>query len=1248
MTASAALFPQTLRDYIINIFHKYIFFYGTRGATDTQQIPRYGPALKSPIPIDFHVISDDHIFCFIVFSGTAEESSIYVAGNGEDRPGCGKTPETPCQSLQGALFRADPGDTILLDSYREGTFYRHCLNTPLRFPVSVNIVGFRGRPRIGCPEHGGQPTLVNMTSEEDDLINVSFTDVIIVRCNILLLSNGLTFYNSLVLDSTIMTIPTPRSRAVNLNITSSFWIGTMDRNCNQSTNKCHPSSSIQIATGYLKIDYHNTTFLQTTQKFNGGYAGDMHISNCLVSNDMSRTPAHGTIYLTVDGREDSTVIVEDSRFEHQFHFDPVNSVMNLYDAPVMIRSMTHRDSNASVDIRRNDFFDNERGLTFIADFRRIQISDCTFRNNIAMHAGAGILLLTEPHTKSYIYNSSFSSNAAGAFRPENIVDYLQSFQVQDDEVRIHSTCCKGVISFVGKGGGIRVQRGQAFVTGCRFVNNTARLLGGAIFVDRESKVTIEDTYFENSADHRHSMQGDLLYSDGRVQVKSARMLSLTSQNHVAMLRHSGDHWSIEVTEVSVQCPIGYRLRVTNTSAYGVSDIGLKRSYKMDQLSYFCESCPRNKYSLDFGYLNYSLVYSSFAYYTLLINGQQPTAAYNGTYVYHDIECLECPYGARCQEGITAVPNFWGYVRGNTIAFQHCPKGYCCSSTHCPKYNMCAHNRAGRICGECIEGYSEALFSAECVPDENCDATWLWPFTVASGLLYTLFLLFQKDVRDLMFTTSVSLKDIPLARRRTTARYEMNNIIHNEDQARSPLRELAELDNLHNDSEMEADGPIENNNQNKTGETEDEDKKAQPPTDMGASFLIILFYYFQDAQLLHIKTVFASSDSKSKNMIKTILSGLFKFRIELFQFMEKICFISGMQPSTKLLAKSLVVPYVIFQFGCMYLICRWCNSLRGSLKRRHNTMSQLPERTDQPAKKTFLTRLSQGFVLALLFTYQKLASTSFTLLNCVKVGDSSVLFIEGTVTCYQVWQWGIMAYSGACIVPFCLALLLGPGLLKEDLISLPQFFCACICPLPFLFYWLFIRLRLKGQKPAGAENHQLSSEAAAVTAILQGPFKDSGTRYFGPTCGQGVLIGRRLVLVMLNTFVNDPLIRMLCMMLVCFIILLHHVHVLPYKDTKGNLAGSASAAALLMVGGINLVRAGFEAAEYVPQGPNEMLMQVFEEVENVLMLWFPLGVMSLIFIALSVKIFLLVLKCLLAQPQSPPHVTENTHTESTTL
>ena len=352
-----------------------------------------------------------------------------------------------------------------------------------------------------------------------------------------------------------------------------------------------------------------------------------------------------------------------------------------------------------------------------------------------------------------------------------------------------------------------------------------------------------------------------------------------------------------------------------------------------------------------------------------------------------------------------------------------------------------------------------------------------------------------------------------------------------------------------------------------------------------------------------------------------------------------CFLQDISPSTKLLVKVILVPYVLLQFGLLYLFYQWILKIRNSRK----APSQHEEDKEEN-KPSFLSKISTGFVLALLFTYQKLATTSFTLLNCVPVSGENVLFIEGTITCYDYWQYGVIAYAGSCIVPFCLVLLIGPGLLKDGIISLLQFFCACILPLPFLTYWIGLRLYRRGKRPV--DPPPMSDEAQAVCGILQGPFRDSENKIFGPLCGAGVLIGRRLVLILLFTFVNDTLIRMLCMMLVCFVILLHHVHVLPYKDTRGNLAGSASAAALLIVGGINLVRAGFEAAEYIPQGPNEFLMTVFEEMENALMLWFPAAVMGVIILTLTVKVTLLVLKQVFGGSTQP--IQESPSTELTAL
>ena len=61
----------------------------------------------------------------------------------------------------------------------------------------------------------------------------------------------------------------------------------------------------------------------------------------------------------------------------------------------------------------------------------------------------------------------------------------------------------------------------------------------------------------------------------QVKVKDVELIVKSAENALSILRHSGDHWSLEITNVWMKCPTGYNLRVTNSSAYGVTNIGLR-------------------------------------------------------------------------------------------------------------------------------------------------------------------------------------------------------------------------------------------------------------------------------------------------------------------------------------------------------------------------------------------------------------------------------------------------------------------------------------------------------------------------------------------------------------------------------------------------------------------------------------------------------------------------------------------------
>ena len=1091
----------------------------------------------------------------------------------------------------------------------------------------LHIIGLTGTPRIGCPKQSSNMNssidYVKTTAHPSNcmliLYNLRLENAMVSTSNCSVELANVTFVNSSL-------VATGTCHYTDVSITRSLWLG---RSLCDVNRHCFNTFMNNLVCNRTVLTITNSSLYQTTFLVQSTNVTKVHIEDVIFSNNDSFAQHMGGLHLTF-GDLDADVFIRNSIFSNQLHPSRVKSVTNLFEAAIWLKSMgKRRTASARVVITNCTFSKNERGITIIGKYQLAQINNSTFNDNIAMHAGAALLVLVNESTTLVIDDCVFANNAAGKYRDNYDIEEEDAvFQVIGSEVRLTDECCKGVITLVGKGGAVRVQRGKVDILNSRFVNNTARLLGGSVFVDMDGVLLVRNSYFENSVHHLHSLQGDVLYSDGNVNVNNVELIINKALNSLSILRHSGDHWSLNITNVWMECPTGYNLRITNSSAYGVSDIGLRRSHLLDQLSYFCESCPRNKYSMDFGYLNYTLLFTEFAYYTLLINGQEPVPQYTGNYIHHEIQCSDCPYGGHCVQDITAVANFWGYNQNSTVYFQHCPTGYCCSSPKCPSINSCATHRTGRLCGRCRDGYSEALFSAACVKNDKCGPTWLYVFSITLGFVYTLFLLFQTDLRGFLFGKPLRCGLISTGIDYVYETFNFNNNV--QINGRRPQENDESMFIQNNINNSTSSNCKENNhatsNSNSTS-TEPILDDTIEPTDPGSGYLIILFYYFQDALLLHVKTVYVHAESKSERIVKLFLSGVLKFDLDVFELVDEVCVVPDMTAAPKIATKALIVPYVLTSFLFMYIVHKWCRFLRG---KRTSDTRRIISYTNQ-YHKTYSTRLASGFILALLFTFQKLGTTIFMLLNCVSVEGENVLFYDGTVVCYELWQYGAMAYSILCVSPLFVVLMFGPRLMHKGIISLSQFFIACLFPCPFIIYWAckgYMHQQLpKVKRP-------LPGNVSAVLQILQGPFKENKMGM----CWSGVLIGRRLVLVLLYTFVNDSLVRLLAMLLTCFIILLHHVHAQPYKNTKGNIAGTVSAAGLVTLGSINLVRAGFEAAEYTPTGPNAFLMNVFDEIENTLLLWFPLGVMCLVSILFLIRTKLFVINSL--NRDREPHSNHN--------
>ena len=223
--------------------------------------------------------------------------------------------------------------------------------------------------------------------------------------------------------------------------------------------------------------------------------------------------------------------------------------------------------------------------------------------------------------------------------------------------------------------------------------------------------------------------------------------------------------------------------------------------------------------------------------------------------------------------------------------------------------------------------------------------------LCSGILCFVFLLFQRDVRELMFSRFGSLTiagdDATIDSKSpstTTTPHPPEGCPT--DAAMSPQHNLQPLsvdpdarskadppsgddelkykeDDRHEDSDVEELEPLR---QQEVLQTSLSTSSPSPPPDKGVSFLIIIFFYFQDAQLLHIKTVFASSEQHAKVIFREFLAGLFRFQIEIFQFMGRFCFLADLTPVKKMIINVTFVPYILLQFGLVYVLHRWSMSL----------------------------------------------------------------------------------------------------------------------------------------------------------------------------------------------------------------------------------------------------------------------------------------------------------------------------------
>ncbi len=535
------------------------------------------------------------------------------------------------------------------------------------------------------------------------------------------------------------------------------------------------------------------------------------------------------------------------------------------------------------------------------------------------------------------------------------------------------------------------------------------------------------------------------------------------------------------------------------------------------------------------------------------------------------KCNVCPHGANCSLGVTTFPNFWGHQSSSGhVSVEKCPQGFCCSKAPCLDLSSCAGNRQGTLCGTCSAGYSEALLSEECLPEDLCDHSWLFG-------LYSLFLFHFSVI--VVFGSSIKELSKSLWQELSTGKWRNPRSVRLTLQSPSD-KDLDFVPPKHKETKLKGIFQIgaasDSSVDNKSG--------------MGIKYLQIVLFYMQDASLLQVelhKSESVTSDfTWSDYMFKAV-----HFTYEIVNFGKSVCVSKNTTSIHKIFWKSMSGPLILMLYLFSYVAFHLITKL---LKFKN------------PCVKTFLyTNLSSATTFVLLIFFQKIATSSLSLLYCLQVGDDFVLFSDGTVKCYQIWQYGVFIFVVGWVVPFVIILAVGPALLAENKINVSEFFFSCFLPIPLLLFWIYKR----SQNQWKTRWRKVDIWHTELVNSLQNTYKEISVAGLGSISWNGIIKFRRLVLAFVSVFVNNLVFRLATMVIFTALFLGLHLTVNPYQDKVANVLFVLSMYAVLFLGFIGVVKASF--AEGLVQLENvDNILYVCKQATNIILLWIPVCVLVL--------------------------------------
>ncbi len=371
----------------------------------------------------------------------------------------------------------------------------------------------------------------------------------------------------------------------------------------------------------------------------------------------------------------------------------------------------------------------KRSSGMIDSWLEAYICHSVFTNNTRLGSGGAVMI-------SFV-DSDYSHSA------DSVVDILYSVFIQNTVKPTSGLSKGGALAILYEKSQAEYAELHVLVSGSVFVNNIANEGGGAIYSSQgHTSLVLYNSTFQMTSVQSLVSSGLFLSSYSDTSIDSCGFSTVRGQESSSILdlQLFNERQSVKQFTATITCPQWYSVSIFNekkTTSVTGEDM-LKRC------SISCSSCSPSFYFPSDGHFLVS-------YNNRSTNVEVIERTFRSQ---SNMKCLKCPTGAECPGNyVKAKPNFWGYESSYRLKFYRCPLGYCCQDSAengCDTHDSCSQNREGLLCGKCKPNFAISIFSENCIPEEYCNASWVWPLAVCAAVLYMLWYTF-KDV--ILETTS---------------------------------------------------------------------------------------------------------------------------------------------------------------------------------------------------------------------------------------------------------------------------------------------------------------------------------------------------------------------------------------------------------------------------------------------------------------------------------------------------------------